>query len=604
MTNPKLAIIAASVPVGLAIVVGALFGIGRWTGTGEILGSVVVEDVELGGLGRDDAARRLADLEETLATTPIEVTAAGETFTLIPADVGYDADTGAVLEQAFTEGRRGGVLNQMGWWMSSFRTDGETIELPAAFDADAVDALIAEWEIEGIDDPPSPGDVEMVGYFVEHEYPRTGTGIDREAAAVVLAEAILDPSRPAVELPTRRLQPVLTEADIDAVVAKADTMLSGPVVLWNQEVDHRIEIPRSVLALSLEIERNDETEVPTFDFSWNDGPLREWVEPRVKARSTEARDARIVINDDDTVTLVPSIPAQEPDLEPLAEQVADAAGSVTRFGPLAYLSTGEAEFSTADAEALGIRGKISEFTTFHNCCENRVINIQTIADAVDGAMVMPGETFSLNEHVGQRTTAKGYVRAGAIIGGVVQCCDSPINIGGGTSQFTTTMYNAIFYAGLEDVYHFPHTIYFSRYPEGIEATLGYPNPDLVFRNDTQSVVLIRTEHTPTSITVKFFGDNGGLEVEAEKSGRYGYHGPITTYERVDDPDLCDGRNGTTRIKEKGSSGWWINVYRHITYPEGHYNKPEGGTDTEEWVVHYQGGFKVIEYDTDDCVPEE
>jgi vancomycin resistance protein YoaR len=435
---------------------------------------------------------------------------------------------------------------------------------------------------------------------VEYEYPRPGTGIDREAAAAILAEAILDPARPAVELPTRSLQPVLTAADIDAVVARAESLLSGPVTLWNQEVDRRIEIPRSVLALSLEIERDDTGEIPTFGFSWADGPLREWVESRLVARSTVARDARLVIEDDDTVRIIPSIPPQQPDLEPLAAQVADAVSSVTRVGPLAYEPTGEAQVTTADIEALGIREKISEFTTFHNCCENRVINIQTIADAVDGAMVMPGETFSLNDHVGQRTTAKGYVRAGAIIGGVVQCCDSPINIGGGTSQFTTTLYNAVFYGGLEDVYHFPHTIFFSRYPEGIEATIGFPSPDLVFRNNTQSVLLIRTEYTPTSITVKFFGDNGGLEVEAEKSGRYNYTGPITTYEKVKDPDLCGGRDGTTRIKERGSGGWTIDVYRHITYPEGHYTKPEGGTETEKWVVRYQGGFKVIEYDTDKC----
>jgi len=295
---------------------------------------------------------------------------------------------------------------------------------------------------------------------------------------------------------------------------------------------------------------------------------------------------------------VPSVPAQAPSLDPLASEVEAALDSVTRIGPLAYVETAEAEFTTADAEALGIRYKLSEFTTYHSCCQPRVTNIQLLADAIDGAIVQPGDTWSLNDHVGQRTIAKGYVRAGAIINGYVQCCDSPINIGGGTSQFSTTMYNAIFYAGLEDVYHFPHTIWFSRYPEGIEATMGYPAPDLVFRNNTESVVLIRTEHTDTSITVKMFGDNGGIEIEAEKSGRYGRHGPITTY--VSNEDLCEVLRKDGHVVEKGSGGWWIKIYRNITHPEGHYALPEGGMTTEEWIVHYEGAFKVVEYNPEAC----
>ena len=170
--------------------------------------------------------------------------------------------------------------------------------------------------------------------------------------------------------------------------------------------------------------------------------------------------------------------------------------------------------TTADIEALGIKGLIGEFTTNHHCCENRVTNIHLIAAATDGALVMPGETFDLNAHVGQRTTAKGYVLAPAIIGGALECCDHPANIGGGTSQWTTTLYNAAFFAGLEDVVHQPHTEVISRYPEGREATLGWPVPNLVFRNNTGHAIIIRATYTDTSVTAKIYGDNGGIKVEA------------------------------------------------------------------------------------------
>lgn len=161
---------------------------------------------------------------------------------------------------------------------------------------------------------------------------------------------------------------------------------------------------------------------------------------------------------------------------------------------------------------------IGDFTTYHPCCQARVTNIQLIADAVDGAVVQPGEVFSLNEHVGQRTTAKGYVEAGAIIGGVLVPGGTSTNIGGGTSQFATTLYNAIFFAGLEDVYHRPHSVYFSRYPLGREATLNWPGPDVKFRNDTNTALTIDTSHTSTSVTVTIIGTNEARRVAASTRG--------------------------------------------------------------------------------------
>ncbi|MDJ0663576.1 MAG: VanW family protein [Acidimicrobiia bacterium] len=176
---------------------------------------------------------------------------------------------------------------------------------------------------------------------------------------------------------------------------------------------------------------------------------------------------------------------------------------------------------------------IGEFTTYHKCCESRVTNIHLIADAVDGVVVPAGETWSLNGHVGQRTEAKGYVPAGAIVAGELVA-----EVGGGTSQFATTIYNAIFFSGLEDVYHRPHSVYFSRYPLGREATLGWTLPDIVFRNDTEYPVTIDTSYTSTSITVKMIGENGGREVSTTTTGSATTSGggSATVTRTIDYPD--------------------------------------------------------------------
>lgn len=196
---------------------------------------------------------------------------------------------------------------------------------------------------------------------------------------------------------------------------------------------------------------------------------------------------------------------------------------------------------------------LASFTTYYNACSNcRVTNIQLIGDTVDDAIVQPGEVFSINEYVGQRTAAKGYVEAGAIIGGKLVSSGHPANIGGGTSQFATTLYNAVFFAGLEDVYHRPHSIWFSRYPMGREATLSWTSPDLQFRNTTPWPVRIDVSYTSTSITVKLIGVSDVVDVESILTG-----------------------TATT------SDGGRVTVQRIITFADG-------STESRTWAHTYRG----------------
>ncbi|HXV72372.1 MAG TPA: VanW family protein [Acidimicrobiia bacterium] len=152
--------------------------------------------------------------------------------------------------------------------------------------------------------------------------------------------------------------------------------------------------------------------------------------------------------------------------------------------------------------------RISRFTTFFDCCQNRVTNIRLIAAEINGTVVQPGETFSVDAITGPRTSAGGYLPAPYLQEGAGQCCA----VGGGVSQFGTTIFNAVFWGGLDDVEHQPHSGWISRYPLGIEATLVYSSIDVKFRNDTATPITIRTSSTATSVTVELWGNQGGWQV--------------------------------------------------------------------------------------------
>jgi vancomycin resistance protein YoaR len=160
--------------------------------------------------------------------------------------------------------------------------------------------------------------------------------------------------------------------------------------------------------------------------------------------------------------------------------------------------------TTAAAQQLGIVEEVGQPdmfgpTTHHVCCQSRVTNIHLIADIVRGHVIMPGDTFSVNGFVGQRTAARGFVDAPVIY----DATDSH-DIGGGVSQFATTMFNASFFAGLDLVSYQSHSLYISRYPRGREATISWPAPDLKIKNSTPYGVLIWPTYDDTTLTVHLY----------------------------------------------------------------------------------------------------
>ena len=222
-------------------------------------------------------------------------------------------------------------------------------------------------------------------------------------------------------------------------------------------------------------------------------------------------------------------------------------------GELPIILGAEPAFTTEMAEAYGELYEVSEFTTYKPGV-NRAHNINLMADLIDNTIVWPGETFSVNDTVGRRTLDKGFKYDCAIVSGELSCEEDPVNVGGGVSQFGTTIFNAIYFGCYEDVTHKPHSIYFSKYPEGREATLGYPSPDVAFRNDSDAPVIIRTSYTARSVTVTFFGNQEGMTCGTERSERTGYTSAKLEYQADEDGVVAPGDE---KVKSKGSGGWTV-----------------------------------------------
>ncbi|HUG74458.1 MAG TPA: VanW family protein [Acidimicrobiia bacterium] len=564
----RIIIIAIAAPLTLWAWLGALFALDRVANAGEVLGRVTVTDTHLGGLTEGEARATIAQLHQRRANEPITVIVEGTEFTLAPREVGFWLDEEALLDQAMRAGRDGNVLGQMQRWLSTTIGGGtRALDGSGTYNRDSLLAILRLWERLAIADPPTEGGIVVLAGVVSPVYPTAGNGIDLEATADLIEAEIFGARNPVTALTEYRV-PMLTDADVDVAVGRAERLVAGPVTLSKIVPEASITFPRSVLldAIASRVIGTDED--PQIDVFFQVGPLVQFLGPIRESIETPARDAQVVIDPFDSPLILPGAPAALVDDAALPRAVFNAASSVTRTAPLPMRDGAPPQFTTEDAEGLGIKELLYTATTFYTSGgtesnRNRVINIQTMADEVNGVIVMPGEVFSLNEHIGQRTLEKGYRRAGAIIGPIIYCCDHPANIGGGVSQFATTLYNAVFWSGLEDVDHTPHTLYISRYPMVREATLGFPSPDLKFRNDTENAIYIKTEHTSTSVTVKFFGDNGGLIIESILGERQNFTEPEIYYE----PDASLPPDVEEETDE-GEPGFTVSITRIIRYPDG------------------------------------
>ena len=576
----RIVIIAAATPLVLVIWATVVFAMDRASNGGEVLGGVTVAGIELNGLTEPEALAELRGLERTLGQTPIVFDVEGTRFEVPRTQFGFEIDEEALVAAALQNGREGGLRTQFRWWLGHFGNRGETtLELTASFDPSTVEAFTERWEQEAIDDPPFEGGIRIEGTTVIADHPRPGTGIDPAGTADLIEAVILDFDAEPIQVPTDLRVPTVTNADVDGVAYNANMLIEAPVVLSRLNPEVQVTFTREILAQALRTEEVTTDGVHTVEIFFDKDTLADYLDPIRSQIEFPPVDAQVVIRPDETPTIIPGHNGLLIDDAALPEAVIAATRSVTRVGVFPYVEGAEPDMTTEDAEALGIRNLLYLAETYFTPGGdqknlNRINNIQLIAAAVDGVIVMPGETWSLNEHVGQRTVAKGYKAAGAIIGDIVECCEHPANIGGGVSQFTTTMYNAVFFSGLEDVEHTPHTLYFPRYPEGREATLGWPDPDLVFLNNLEYAVLLDTDSTDESVAVRIYGDNGGIEVRSELSERSSYTEPGEHFDP--DPTIPPGEQDIT---DEGSPGWTVTVYRIITFPDG-------SETTESWIWRY------------------
>nr|MBA3348073.1 VanW family protein [Actinomycetota bacterium] len=247
------------------------------------------------------------------------------------------------------------------------------------------------------------------------------------------------------------------------------------------------------------------------------------VRPALRPFRQRAANARFVVGGTG-VRIVPSKPGLDVNPNLALERVTAAAYSTDRTAELALRQT-RADLTTKEAGALGIRRRISSFTTeMGPSSANRIHNVQLMAEYISGTLIRPGETFSFNGTVGPRTAERGFREGQMIIGSLLVP-----SIGGGVCQTATTLFNNAWELGLPIVARQNHSFYISHYPLGRDAAVSWGGPDFAFTNDLETGILITTRYTTDTLTFEFWGTDPKRRVVTEEGPKANWRSPATTY---------------------------------------------------------------------------
>ena len=483
-------LLVVAVAVGVVI---ALWGVDTNATRGKVGRNVTLAGTSIAGMAASELDTAVADLAERYRVADVVVDAPEGGFEANAAELGLSVVTDRTAADALTVGRTGNVAARIWGWALSFVAERKA-PVRITVDEKAMARIVVERDPKRT--PPVEPSLTVNEDKVVPKPGVPGRGISGPSVLAALQEAGPEGLPLRISVKRDSLPPRFPIEDAQRLAERAEQLSAGglPVAAGAATAT----VPASVLRSWFTTQPTAEELQLTVDASGAPDALAElFPKPTVAPV-----DAGFTVSGG-RVSITPSKagtgccgPGAAAAIQ--SSLLSRSPGDATAVSlPLKTVPPSRDEEA---ARKLGIVEPIGTFTTNHAGGQPRVRNIHRIADMIQGAVIAPGATFSVNDYVGRRTAANGFVAAPVI--------DEDYNftddVGGGISQFATTIFNAAFFAGLDIPSYYMHGIYIPRYPFGRESTISFPAPDVRIRNNTPHGVLIWPTYTETSITVTMY----------------------------------------------------------------------------------------------------
>ncbi|MEV8597199.1 VanW family protein [Streptomyces sp. NPDC052012] len=507
----------------LAVGVGGLYLAGLLITGGGIEAGTTVRGVDIGGLTREEAGRKLERHLAQAGPRTLAVKVGDRTGTVDSRQAGLTFDIPETLDRAASTG-----VDPVTVIGGLFRS-GDAIEPVVHVDEDKARAALGKLG-KKLDEKVREGAVSFKDGRVEQTAARTGYALDVDASVDALRTAFLRGAQKSVTvLPAHRTTPEVTAEEVRRAVREfAQPAMSAPVTLTAG--GKRFTLTPAVLSEHLTMRPDNSGRLtPKLDSKGlRTAPA---VTGALNHLPTAPRNARLGVAGDKAVVTEDAEPGVKVTDKALGKAVLPllTKPGAARTGEVATQQI-QPEVTRENAARLGLTEKMSSFTVHFEPAAYRTKNIGRAVELINGSVVRPNETWSFNRTVGERTEANGFVEGVMIRDD--QYAKAP---GGGVSAVATTVFNAMFFAGVKPVEYGAHSFYIERYPEGREATVAWGSLDLRFTNDSGKAIYIQARSTDTSVTVSFLGTKKYDEITSVKGPRTNVRQPES---RVSTADKC------------------------------------------------------------------
>jgi len=516
---------------------------------------VTVAGLELQGLSAASARDALArDLAPRVAAVLLQ-TGAGEPLTLTLAQLGMSVDTTATAQAALARGRQRLPFG-LEVWLPGGGDVAPTVRVSAAAYQRGLEAVRAAVAVPARDarlDIAASGDGVMVVPS------RDATTVDAVALERAIEASIVRGKAYAGPVPMKAVPPQVSTADAQARAGVAVTYLARPVTLRYRE--RTVVLSAREMAGMLSV--NTGADAGTYPLTFRNERAAARLHKLFSWAETPPVDARIEVHPEGGITVTPSKAGEVLDMKVLLEDLDDAALGGGLRSVFVALKPALPKLTSDDVEAMGLASLGAQFVTYFDPRNTaRAGNIALAAKLVDGSVVQPGQTFSLNAALGPRTTNRGFDYAPVIASdGVLRQ-----GVGGGICQYATTLFNAVLLAGLPVVERQAHSLYISHYPIGRDATVSWGAVDFKFRNDTGKALMIRSWVQGDHLTVAIVGKTG-REVTFKTGPFYDIRKPA--HGKSDPRVIYDSDLGPGGVRwERGIDGHSVKVERTVRDAKG------------------------------------
>lgn len=521
---------------------------------GKVGDGVTVAGVELGGL-HDAAAVAAVTSQVQPKVGTVRLDAAGDgPLTLTLTQLGITLDAGATAAAAMDVGRRALPLGLRVWLPGGASEVAPVVRVDATAYKKGLEAVRAR-----IDRPAKDARLKLTGERVAVVPAEEGREVDAVALERAILGAVAAGRSYAGPVPVKVVAPEVSTVDAEARASAAATYLARPVTLRYRS--REVTLTPAQMADMLSVNKGDDAD--QYPLTFHNEHAADELHRIFAFAETPPVDATVEVNDDGAVHVTESESGMVLDMPVLMDELDDAATGGGMRTIFIALTPKFPKLSTADVQRMGLATLGSQFVTYFDPRNtSRANNIALAAKLVDGTVVGPGETFSLNGAMGPRTANRGFDYAPVI------AADNVLRqgVGGGICQYATTLFNAVFFAGLPVVERDAHSLYISHYPIGRDATVSWGSIDFKFRNDTGKSIMIRSWIDGGALTVALVGKTGRT-VAYKTSDFYDIRKPA--HGKSDPRVIYDSDLGPGVIRwEKGINGQSVRVERTVKDADG------------------------------------